>query len=356
MPFGHEPKQVATSRTVLVSITGEGLFEGSPPLSVRALFYRFRAETFFQKALRKLGLRGPEQTLRDKLEITEVGGTLAEVSALWLSSPLYLEPPVMNCLLDRLPKLEWVYSQATGTEHLELSSFTERGVMVSNSGQLVSRPVAEMALACILDHAKRMPAHGQQQRARRWQSLRSSLLKDLTVAIVGTGNIGGELARLCSAVGMRTIGLSRNPARFLVQDSPYDQVLGLREDLSAVLGEADLVVLTLPLNAETAGIFAAREMQSMKREAALINVSRGPIVDEEELCRQLSRGLLGAAYIDHPSSLPPPRFSPLYRTPNLHLTHYSAANVHGVQAKAFEEFLQGVQALEEGKVPANRVA
>jgi len=213
-----------------------------------------------------------------------------------------------------------------------------------------------MALACILDHAKRMPAHGQQQRARRWQSLRSSLLKDLTVAIVGTGNIGGELARLCSAVGMRTIGLSRNPARFLVQDSPYDQVLGLREDLGAVLGEADLVVLTLPLNAETAGIFAAREMQSMKREAALINVSRGPLVDEGELCRQLSRGLLGAAYIDHPSSLPPPRFSPLYRTPKLHLTHYSAANVRGVQAKAFEEFLQGVQALEEGKVPANRVA
>jgi len=201
-----------------------------------------------------------------------------------------------------------------------------------------------------------MPAHRQQQRARRWQSLRSSLLEDLRVVIVGTGNIGGELARLCSAMGMRTIGLSRTPARFLVQDSPYDQVLGLREDLSAVLSEADFVVLTLPLNAETARIFAAREMHSMKRKAALINVSRGPIVDEDELCRQLSRGLLGAAYIDHPSTLPPPRWSPLYRTPKLHLTHYSAANVHGVQSKALEEFLKGVRALDEGKVPANRVA
>lgn len=356
MPRDSQSYENAGARTVLVSSAEESLFQEASPAGIVPLFYRFHPENLWRKVMRKLGVRDPRQTLRDRLEIPVDPASLPSVTALWLSSPVYLEPAVMNCLLDLLPKLEWVYSQATGYEHLDLAAFRARGVKVSNSGQLVSLPVAEMALACILNHAKRLPGHQELQRRRRWHSLRSDLLCDLTIGIVGTGHIGGELAHLCGALGMRTLGASRNPARFQPGLSPYHQVLELEEGLPVLLAESDHVVLTVPLTEATRGMIGARELASMKRDAALINVSRGPIADQRALCEALSRGEIGAAYIDRTETLPPPRWSRLYRTPNLYLTHYSAANTPGVQRGAFREFLKGLCALDEDGNPANRVA
>lgn len=356
LSVGPELETKTVTRTVLVSITGEKLFRTTPLPDIEPLFYHYRDEKLTHKVLRKLSVRGPRDTLNDKLELMGDDASLQEVSALWLSSPVYLEPAVMNCLLDLLPKLEWVYSQATGYEHLDLAAFRAQGVKVSNSGQLVSLPVAELALACILNHAKRLFGHQELQRRRRWHSLRSDLLCDLTIGIVGTGHIGGELAHLCGALGMRVLGASRNPARFQPGPSPYHQVLELEEGLPVLLTESDHVVLTVPLTEATREMIGARELASMKRNAVLINVSRGPVVDQTALCDALSRGEIGAAYIDRTENLPPPRWSRLYRTPNLHLTHYSAANTPGVQRSACKEFLKGLRALDAGTEPANRVA
>lgn len=350
-------RPVEASRVVLASHHHERLFREAAPAGVHPLYYRYRDESFPQKVLRKLGWRAPCRTFHDKFEVVGREKGLQDVSTLWLSSPLYLEPPVMRCLLDVLPKLEWVYSQLTGTEHLELLDFKRRGVMVSNSGDLVSRAVAETALACILSHAKRLPDHHSLQRRRRWRSLWGGLVGEQTVGIVGTGNIGNELARLCRALGMRVIGASRNPGRLLGQReaSPYHHVVDVRNGLQGLLAEADHVVLALPLNGDTQGIIGARELASMKPAASLINVARGLLVDEGELCEALSQGTIAAAYIDRTTQLPPPWWSRLYRTPNLHLTHYSAANTPRVAEKAFEVFLLGIHALDEGREPLNRV-
>ena len=323
----------------LVPIETRRLFEQHGPADVACLFYRMRKEPLIWKVLRKAGLVGPQRALDRRFRIVEGDGRPCDVEVLWLSTSAWFPPDQMSCLLDRLGRARWVYSQATGTDHLDLDDFQHRGVMVSNIGRLNSRRVAEMALADVLAQAKRLPEHIAMYRSRRWRSLASQRLSDLTVGIVGTGNIGGELARLCRALGIRVIGASRTPSRFGADPCPYDRLVPLAGGLGTLLAEADHVVLTLPLNEETRGLIGPAELALMKPKSSLINVSRGALVDEVALCDALSDGRIAAAYIDVPCRLRPGRWHGLYRTPGVILTHYSAANVEGSLEAAFEQFV-----------------
>jgi len=99
--------------------------------------------------MRKIGLRDVHQTLDDKFRIVEGFDPLKKVYALWLSSKLYLSSAQTECLLNRLPGLEWVYYQMAGYDHLDLEMFEKRGIMVSNNRDFSSRRVAEIAIALL---------------------------------------------------------------------------------------------------------------------------------------------------------------------------------------------------------------
>jgi phosphoglycerate dehydrogenase-like enzyme len=154
---------------------------------------------------------------------------------------------------------------------------------------------------------------------------------------------------------MHVLGASRQPDRFGRDPAPFHRVLHLRGELKTLLGESDHVVLALPLNDATRGVIDAVALAQMRPSAALINIARGPLVDEAALCDALARGALAAAYIDRPSTLPPPRWSRLYRTPNMVLTHYSAAASRHMTEEAFERFTAGLGALLAARVPADVV-
>jgi phosphoglycerate dehydrogenase-like enzyme len=350
-------RQSQTKPIVVVLVPGEikKFFQERSPNGIKPIFYYLGNESLLHRMMRKFGTRDVSKTLDDRIKIVEDREFLGKTFALWLSSAICLPPVQMSYLLDRLPELKWVYLQAAGTDHLNLNLFKARGVMVSNNGRLNCRRVAEMALASILAHAKRLPKHFALQRARRWSSLPSDDLGRQTVAILGTGNIGGELAKLCGAIGMHVIGASRNPYRFGQNTYPYHQVMKLHGDLEAILVQSDHVALTLPLTPETHGLIGKRELSKMKRTASLINVARGPIVDEKALCYALSQGLLGAAYIDRPSALPPPVWSRLYFTPNVVLTHYSSVNNPRVLQESFDQFVTGLKRILETGIPPDRV-
>ncbi len=339
----------------LAPIEARELIEQTTPSDVRYIYYRTRRETIGEKILRKLGLTKPSQTLDHRMRIVGDDANLADVEVMWLSTSMWLPREQMSHLLDRMPKLRWVYSQATGTNHLDLEDFRRRNIMLSNVGRLNSLHVAEMALSNILAHAKRLVEHIDLHRQRRWQSLASDELGDLTIGIIGCGNIGGELARLCQALSMRVIGASRTPRRFDSIENPYDSILSVSLDLGSLLKEADFVVLTLPLTQETRNLIGPKELALMKPASCLINVSRGPIVDEDALCDALDKATLAAAFIDVPRRLRPPRSSRLYRTPGLILTHYSAANVHRNLETACEQFTSNLKTFITTAQPPNRV-
>lgn len=342
--------------TVLVPAESRLLVdEAQPTPDVRAIFYRVHGSSLAQRALRKIGRLDLDQVMSKRLELSQGLDSLREVNAMWLP-PTYLSPSEMGWLLDRLPELKWVYSQMTGTDHLDLDHFRKRGIKVSNNGQLSSRRVAEMALADIFAQAKRLPMHMKLQRRRRWKSLQSDDVSRQTVGIIGTGNIGTELARLCRAVGLRVIGASRDPKRLGLASKAFDHLVGLEDELDELLRESDYVVLALPLKPATRGLIGAEQLSRLKRDATLINVARGSLVDERALCRALRRGALAAAYIDCPTTMPPAPWSELYRTPNLVLTHYSSVNSPRALQDAFEQFTLGLEQLAQTGAPPDRVA
>lgn len=340
---------------VLVPLQSKALFDQSKALDIKPVFYRLREESFVQRVMRKLGLRDAAQTLAAKFDVVEDEALLGETYAIWLSPAVYLPGYQMASLLDLMPCLKWAYSQYAGTDHLELPLFRERGVLVSNNGQLSSRRVAEMALALILAHAKRLHDHFALQRKRRWRSLPCDDLCHQTVGIIGTGSIGNELATLCRSIGMQVIGASRDPKKFGEEPAPYHKIVRLDGELESMLAQSDHVVLALPLNQQTKRLVGTKMLSHMKRTGSLINVARGAIVCEDELCGALSKGVLGAAYIDRPTKLPPSIWSPLYRTSNLRLTHYSAAMSTRVLEEAFNQFIEGLKRLVETGNPPNRV-
>jgi phosphoglycerate dehydrogenase-like enzyme len=328
--------------------------EGRDLQGVITVFYRIHKEHLLRKAMRKLKCLGAERSLSWRVEVVKSAEFLSEVCAAWMS-PTYIPPPELDCLLNRLPGLKWLYCQTTGIDHLNLASLASRGLWVSNTGTLSSRRVAEMALACIVSHAKRLPHHFALQRRLQWKSLACDDLSSLTVGVIGTGNIGRELACQCKGLGIRVLGASRDPSRFGADTYPYDRIVRLYGELDELLGTSDIVVLAVPLTPETRGIIGARQLSKMKTTAALINVARGALVNEKHLCRGLRRGTIAAAYLDVVEQLPPPVWSRLYRAPNLLMTHNSSATSDLTLQGAFDQFWSGVDRLRRGEEVANRV-
>src|SRR3712207_4414803 len=137
----------------------------------------------------------------------------------------------------------------------------------------------------MLRHAKKIPAWEQAQRERAWRRVESDELTGKTVAIVGLGGIGGEVARLARAFEMRVIGMRRQP------ELPANVgQLFVPERLHEMLSQADYVVLAAPLTEETRGILDAAALAAMKPTAYLINVARGQLVVEPALIEALQSG------------------------------------------------------------------
>jgi phosphoglycerate dehydrogenase-like enzyme len=341
--------------TVLVPYSSKENFLHCRFPDIQPAYYQPKDELLFQRVMRKLGLRDIRQTFEARLCIVEGSDLLHKTRALWLSPDLCFPPSLMAYLLDLLPGLKWVYSQMTGTDHLDLEMFKGRGVIISNSGVLNSRRAAEMALACVFAHAKRLPKHIAMQRMCSGQSLPTDDLHRQTVGILGTGNIGREMATLCRAIGMHVVGASRDPKRFGNDPFPYHRIVRLEEDLGLLLAEADHVILALPLTSKTRGLIGRNELRLMKPNASLINLARGAIVNDLELSKALSDGVIAGAYIDPPTRLSSPLFRRLYRAGILVLIHNSAAHSPHRQKEAFEQFIEGFREIMETGVPPNRV-
>jgi phosphoglycerate dehydrogenase-like enzyme len=242
-----------------------------------------------------------------------------------------------------MPNLRWVYWQRAGTENMHFELLKARGIALSNSGDLVSRSVAEMNLACIIAQAKKLPDHIQLQRRRRWKTLYCEDLGSQTVGIIGAGNIASQTARLCQALGMRVTAASRSPARFQGIKHPYDRIYHLHDELDVLLQEADYVVVAVPLNEETRNLIGMKQFKTMRSSATLINTARHQIVDESALCNALSSNLIAAAYLDVLFNRRLHFWDRIYRTKNLYITHYSAAHFRNRQRKALESFLYGLE-------------
>ena len=252
-----------------------------------------------------------------------------------------LSSTVLDHLLGRAPNLRWIHSVSAGIERVAIPGVTARGLTVTNGRGVFSRPIAEYVVMMLLAVARRLPQLLELQRERTWQPLGGRELSGLTLGILGFGSIGAEVAALLAPFGTRILATRRHPERG-PGDAPNVELLG-HDRLPELLSQADVVLLALPLTAATAGVIGSEALRQMRREAWLINIARGRLVDEGALRDALATGSIAGAVLDVFDQEPLPIDSPLYDAPNLILTPHTSWATDRVADRSIDLFADNLR-------------
>ncbi|MDY7039286.1 MAG: D-2-hydroxyacid dehydrogenase [Chloroflexota bacterium] len=260
-----------------------------------------------------------QQTCRDAAEISAALTDDVEV--------LYTYQ-VPTDLLVRAPRLRWIQLHSAGADHLLGNPAMESDVLVTTTSGLHAVRIAEYVFASIFAFAYRVPRMLHYQRRREWPGGRWDLfagmeLRGQTIGLVGYGSIGREVGRIAHALGMRVLASKRSP-RLAAAEAGYripgtgdpQGVLLSRlyspDELPEMMAECDFVVVTAPLTPQTQGLISEAVLRAMKPSAYLVNVGRGPVVDERALIRALREGWIAGVGLDVFEEEPLPAGSPLW--------------------------------------------
>jgi phosphoglycerate dehydrogenase-like enzyme len=223
-------------------------------------------------------------------------------------------------------------------------------IVFASSVGVHATPLAEWSLFGLLALRKGLPRLQADAQQRRWAHYPVPELRGETLLVVGVGEIGGEVARLASAFGMRVIGVKRSPEAVPFVDEIYPP-----DRLDELVATADAVVLTLPLTDETAGLVSRRTIEALKPNAILVNVGRGPVVDEEALIDALrTKRILGAA-LDVFTTEPLPADSPLWELDNVIVSPHTAALSIHENARIVELFCENLRRFLAGEELLTRI-
>jgi phosphoglycerate dehydrogenase-like enzyme len=258
-------------------------------------------------------------------------------------------------LLDACSSLKWLHIFTAGSDRPKYREFQARGVTLTTSPGASGKPVATSALAGILALNKKFQWHHANQLARAWKAMPDDLsplpLDRQTAVIIGTGHIGAELAAYLQALGLHTIGINRSGKDV----AGFDETLP-RELLDAVIDKADWLVICCPLTDETRNLIHAGRLAKMRRDAHLVNVGRGGIVDEASLIQALQNKQIAGAYLDVFEREPLPAESELWGLENVILTPHTAARISDFNDRVFACFLDNLKRWLTGSPLDNVVA
>ena len=226
-------------------------------------------------------------------------------------------------------KLRWIHSPAAAVHQLLFPELVNSDVVLTNAREVHGPVVAEHVIAQIFALAKRIPQAVLLQQRHVWgqEQLwrgrpRPREVAGATVGLVGLGSIGREVAARVAALGMRVIAVREHPEKGTMAN--VQAVLGPAQ-LDEMLQQADYVVLCAPLTPDTRNLMDAGRIAKMKPDACLINVSRGPLIEEDALIEALRKEKLGGAALDVFSKEPLAPDSPFWNLENLLITPHTAA-------------------------------
>jgi glyoxylate/hydroxypyruvate reductase A len=248
------------------------------------------------------------------------------------------------------PRVRWVQATSAGIgQLLHRTGLDRTDVVFTTASGVHAVPLAEFAALAMLYFTKRVPLMLSQQREHRWERFAGGELRGRTVAIVGLGKIGLEVARISRALGLRVIGTRRSSGDGHTEVDAQRPIAELRE----LLKEADYVVLAVPHTSETEGLIGAAELAAMRPGAVLINVARGKVVDEAALVAALGSGHLGGAALDVFAQEPLPPDSALWDMENVVVSPHSASTADSENAKLTELFCGNLRRFVGGRPLVN---
>jgi D-3-phosphoglycerate dehydrogenase len=265
--------------------------------------------------------------------------------------------PVTAEMMDAAPRLKGVVTFGSGCDHLDLAAATARGIYVSNTRGANAEAVAELAVSMMLNLMRKACRADSLVRAGEWQRgaafpswLSGRELAGKTLGILGLGTIGRRVARIARGFDMRVLAYDPFVSSAVAQDVGAELV-----ELPLIFRQSDVVTIHVPLTAETRPLVTVQRLAWMKSTAYLINLSRGPVVDEAALVEALREGRIAGAGLDVFEVEPLPPEHPLLTLDNVVFTpHFAGGTAEAKQRQSMAVARQVLQ-IVAGEVPDNLV-
>lgn len=251
----------------------------------------------------------------------------------------------LHTALDGAPAIAWIHTASAGFNWVLTPRVAASDIVLTRTANVLNTPIAEFVVALALALFKGLPLFLNQQRERQWRRPATlTTMTGATAGIIGAGAIGRESAVRLKALGMRVIGMKRTPEPL----PEFDEMLG-PDGLSALLTEADLLVLACPLTPETHHLIGRKQFAMMKSSAVVVNIARGAVMVEEDLVEALKSGVIAGAGLDVFDTEPLPADSPLWEQPNVIVTPHVSYLADENEPAMLDEFGENLRRFLAGE-------
>lgn len=261
-------------------------------------------------------------------------------------------------VMDACPNLKYIGELATGYNNVDIAAAKEKGIVVANIPSYSTSSVAQLAFALLLEICHHTAHHNDLVHQGEWTSCPDTMFYDhtyplielsgKTLGIIGFGNIGQSVARIAKAMGMNVIAYSRSVREEGKKLADYVSI-------DELFARSDVISLHCPLFPETQGIINADNIAKMKDGVIILNTSRGPLINEQDLADALESGKVYAAGVDVVSVEPMQAENPLLSAPNCFITPHMAWMTTEARMRLIDIAVNNVRAYVQGK-PINNVA
>jgi phosphoglycerate dehydrogenase-like enzyme len=250
--------------------------------------------------------------------------------------------------------LRWIHSRSVGLEQTLFPELIASNVILTNGSGVFSPSLGEFVLGAILYFAKDFRRMVRNQMAGVWEAFDVTPISGQTVGIIGYGDIGRAIAARVKAVGMNVLAARRHVSETGETDLLVDQMYRSNRRIE-MLPCCDYVVVAAPLNNETRGLIGEAEFAAMKQNAVVINVGRGPVIDEGAMIKALSERKIKGAALDVFDQEPLPKGHPFYALENVLLSPHCADHTPDWLDNAMRFFIAQFERFRSGEFLLNVV-
>lgn len=282
---------------------------------------------------------------------TEAFGRTAQDATVifnWSGSGALLREVFAMC-----PRVQWVHTRSAGLDGVLFQELTDHPVPLTNGSGVFSPSLGEFAIGAMLFFAKDFRRLVKNQMAGKWEQFDIEMISGKTLGIVGYGDIGRAVATRSRAMGMRILAVKRHGPPMYNVDPLVDRIYS-PENRREMLALCDYVVAAAPLTEETRGMIGEAEFASMKPEAVILNLGRGPVIDEAAMIRALTERRVRGAALDVFDREPLPEGHPFFQLDNVLLSPHSADHTHDWLELAMRFFIEQYDRFLKG-VPLHNV-
>lgn len=259
----------------------------------------------------------------------------------------------LGALLPFATRVRWLHNFGTGVDNVLTPEVIDSPAPLTNGRGVFRVPLGEWTVAAMLFFSYDLRRVIRQQEAGVWQPFNSQMLQGKTLGIIGYGGIGSAAAERARPLGMKIVALRRRESLF--GHDPLLDATCAPDQINALMAASDYVLIAAPLTPETRGMVGAAQIAAMQPNGVIINVGRGPVIDQAALQAALESGRIRGAALDVFEVEPLPSGHPFYKMQNVLVSPHTADRVDDFHALAYPAFLENFRRFESGEPLLNIV-